>query len=97
MKNQNILKNILLFKEQKFDKEEPVRKKGHFFSRKKLHFDEKNNNNTIDNININRITDIGDDKDKIILWNPQNKYMHLMNIDLKKIDFIKRKKILTKR
>ena len=61
---ENTEKNRLLFKEQKFEEEEPVRQKGHFFSRKKVHFGEKNNNNTIDNIKIKKITDIDDDKDK---------------------------------
>ena len=59
---ENTEKNRLLFKEQKFEEEEPTRKKGHFFSRKKVHFGEKNNNNTIDNIKIRRITDIDEDK-----------------------------------
>ena len=61
---ENTKKNRLLFKNQKFEEEEPVRKKGHFFSRKKVHFGERNNNNTIDNIKMKRITDEDDYKMK---------------------------------
>ena len=61
---ENTEKNRLLFKDQKFEEEEPVRKKDHFFNRKKVHFGEKNNNNTIDSIKFKRITDMDDYKDK---------------------------------
>ena len=61
---ENTEKNRLLFKGQKYEEEEPVRKKGRFFDRKKVHFGEKNNNNTIDNIKIKRITDTDDYKAK---------------------------------
>ena len=93
---ENTEKNRLLFKEQKFEEEEPVRKKDHFFSRKKVHFGEKNNNNTIDNIKIKRITDIDDDKDKNNTMEPLEQIHTFNEYKPKKIDFIKSTKILTK-
>ena len=75
---ENTEKNRLLFKEQKYEEEEPVRKKDNYFNRKKVHFGEKNNNNTIDNIKIKRITDIDDYKAKNNTVEPKEQ-VHTIN------------------
>ena len=75
---ENTEKNRLLFKGQKYEDEEPVRKKGRFFDRKKVHFGEKKNNNTIDNIKIKRITDIDDYKAKNNTVEPKEQ-VHTIN------------------
>ena len=62
-----------------------------------MHFDGKNNNNAIDNIKIKGITDIEDDKDKNNTMEPIEQIHTFNEYRPKKIDFIKRKKILTKR
>lgn len=55
-----------------------------------MHFVEKNNNNIIDYIKIKRITDIVEDKVKNNTLGP------IEQIHIKKTDFIKSMKILTK-